>query len=170
MKTSNLLLSAVFLVGCTKATTPNVNVTVPITQKTEEVVSAPVDKEDPYLEEVQEIKKLKDYPAVPLLKGSPSTEDGVLISPRNAAEAALNAAEAERLRTENQVLVRTHALELSLHSSYQKILENENEKLKKKSWWDKHGSTTLFGVGLTTGVALSLAIFKLSVQVSMKNN
>lgn len=152
-----------------RAGIPPVNLTIPVSNNTSTAQEAPSTKPEPITDperEVTEINKLPDYPARPILKGTASPDDGLLISPRNAAEAALNAAKAERLNIENKIMKDTHNTELSLRDTYQKILEEENKELKKKSWWDKHGSETLFGIGLAVGVAMSLAVFKTAVKIS----
>lgn len=164
-----VLVYFIMLTACTRAGMPPVSLTIPVSNNTSTTQAAPSTAPEPVTDperEVTEIKKLPDYPARPILKGTTSPEDGLLISPRNAAEAALNAAKAERLAIENKVMTNTHNTELSLRDTYQKILEEENKELKKKSWWDKHGSSTMFGIGLAAGIAMSLAVFKTAVKIS----
>jgi len=162
-----LVIFLLLLIGCSRSGLPNVNVTVPVSSNPTLAASEPSQVEDPPRDTaLEDIAKLPDYPAQPVLKGSPSPDTGILISPRNAAEAALNAAEATRLLTENSILNRTQSKELLLRDAYQKRLEDENASLKKKSLWDKNGTAIMFGIGVATGVTVSLAIFKLAVKIA----
>ena len=56
-----------------------------------------------------------------------------------------------------------------MRDAYQKRLEDENAALKKKSLWDKNSTAIMFGAGVATGVAISLAIFKLAVKIAASN-
>lgn len=169
MTINKYIVIFLLLLGCNRAGLPNVNVTVPISSNpalTSQEVKVETPKEDATL---KEIGKLPDYPAQPILKGSIAPDNGILISPRNAAEASLNAAEATRLSIENTIITKTQRKELALSDAYQKRLEEENEALRKKSLWDKQGTTIMFGAGVATGVAVSLAIFKLAVKIASSN-
>ena len=166
MTINKYIVIVLLLIGCSRTGLPSVNVTVPVNSNPavpSEEVKVETPPEDPTL---KEIAKLPDYPAQPLLKGSVAPDNGVLISPRNAAEASLNAAEAKRFSTENTIITKTQSKELALRDAYQTRLEEENAALRKKSLWDKQGTTIMFGAGVAAGVAVSLAIFKLAVKIA----
>lgn len=157
------LLSLVLLaaVGCAQPNNPSFTVTVPVTR--EETVKK---AEEAAIDNVRaDLGKLPDFPARPLLKEEVSPEDGILISPRYAAEASLNAAEAERYSTETAVLKRLKEQEDKLNEAYTKRLEKDLATCKKKSWWDRHGNETMLGAGVAAGILVSLGVFSAAVKI-----
>jgi uncharacterized protein YciI len=161
-----------FFLACTRAGTPNVNVTVPVSSAINTPLTAEQEAKDTEnrVEEPQpDLDKLEDYKAEPIVKGAAAPKDGVLMSPRQVAEAALDAAQAEKLETANRVLSNTRNTELKLLNDNQKRLEGELAQCREKSWWDKHGTATMLGVGVLTGIGLSIATFKAAVQIKNSN-
>ena len=160
----NSLISATllcYLSGCATAPNPNVNVTVPVDLQTK------VEPEEEKADNVREdLRKLPDFPAKPLMKGEAATENGIQISPRNAAESVLAEAEAKRLAAENRALVTLRDKEGKLNEAYTKRLEKDLEVCKKKSWWDDNGKETMLGVGFALGILVTLAVFQTSIKVA----
>jgi predicted nuclease with TOPRIM domain len=160
-----ILILILPLLGCTKPSNPNFNVTVPVGIKTDFQDTEHSEKEAKADNVRADLRKLPDFPAEPLLKGDAAKNDGILISPRNAAEASLNSAEAERLSIENNVIKSLKTKEDSLNEAYIKKLESDLQKCKQKSWWDKNGNETMLGVGLAVGILTSILIFDVSTKI-----
>ena len=96
--------------------------------------------------------------SVPLLEGRPAPFSGLLITEDHALQCITDSAAVDRLSVE--VAARTQ--ELSVSSSLRDLFIEEQrkriEELSAESWWDKHGTVFMFGVGLVLGIlSVSLA-------------
>ncbi len=154
-------------VGCSQREPANVNVTVPVSSTLG--ASAGADSAEREREEEAErevLAKLPDFAAIPLPKNKPAPESGILLSPRQAAEAALDAAEAEKLGVENKVLVETRQRELELLTQQVKNLEKDLAKARQKSFWDENKGIITGIAGALLGAGFSLGIFKAANHIN----
>jgi parvulin-like peptidyl-prolyl isomerase len=173
VEVSHMKLLVLFLclsVACTKAGTPSVSVTVPVNSAvtTSAGQSSSTEEKKEAEEAKASLEKLPDFPAQPVLKGTPAPDNGILISPRHAAEAALDAAEADKLTVENRVITSTREKELALLEDHIKKQEEELAQCRKKSFWDRQGNAVMLGVGVIVGIGMSLATFKVAVRITDK--
>lgn len=100
--------------------------------------------------------------SVPLLQGTRSPFDGLLIDEESALQCIEDAAAVDRLTIE--LAARNRELELSAALRDQFIGEQRTriEELSRRSWWDENGNIFMLGVGLVLGVAASALVVGLA--------
>lgn len=159
-----LCLSLAILTACTAAQEPsNVTVTVPVSSTLGASAGAEAEEDKEAREET--LARLEDFQAVPLPKGKPAPENGVLFSPRQTAEAALDAAESDKLTVENKVLSGTRQQEIQLYENRIKELQNELVVAKRRTFWEQHGAVISGVVGAIVAAGFSLGIFKAATTI-----
>ncbi len=164
---SFLALWLCLMVGCGAREPSNVNVTVPVSSTLG--ASAGDDSTEREKKEQAErdvLAKFPDYASVPLEKKEPAPDDGVLFSPRRAAQAALDQAASEKLGTENKVLVKIRQTEIDLYEKRIKELQLDLKNALQKSFWDEHKAAITGVIGALLGAGFSLGIFKAANHIS----
>ena len=129
-----------------------------------EAIFMPSEDKDPNL------NKLEDYNPIPLMKNTPSPENGILYSPRHSAECSLDAAAAKRLTTENKIILKLRTKENVLQEQYTHNLEESLKLATKKTWWDNNSGWVYLTTGVIAGVATSILIFSVAVDIKKQGD
>jgi len=124
----------------------------------------------PEEEKPEDLSGLEYYDPIVLMKDDVSPQDGNLYSARQSAKCSLDSAAVKRLTVDKKVLANLRLFENNEKDKYILTLETSLKDATKKTWWDINKDWIYLGSGAVLGVALSVAIFSIAVDIKKQGD
>lgn len=121
-------------------------------------------------EKPEDLSGLEYYDPIVLMKDDTSPQDGNLYSARQSAKCSLDSVAVKRLTVDKKVLAKLRLFENNEKDKYIFRLETSLKDATTKTWWDVNKDWIYFGSGAFLGVALSVAIFAIAVDIKKQGD